>query len=282
VPKLRYAAVARRIVFIHGAWVTPLCWEPFVGYFGKLGYDCLAPAWPGKDRPIESIRSDPSPLAGLGIAEIVDHYVGIILALDEPPVLVGHSFGGLFVQILLDRGLGAAGVAIDSAPPRGVLVYEPTAFRALASVLLTWRGWRKVVRWSYANFRYAFVHTLPEADALRAFETQVTPETGRVFFQGGLSALDPRSPAKIDFLNGKRAPLLLIAGEQDRIVPAAVNRRNYQRYSRSKAATDFREFPGRTHWIIAQPGWEEVAGHIAGWLASLPDAGRPGSPIVHD
>ena len=258
----------RQIVFIHGAWVTPMCWEPFAAYFTKLGYECLAPAWPGKDRPIETIRADPSPLAGLGIAEIVAHYEGIVRSLDEPPILVGHSFGGLFVQILLDRGLGRAGVAIDSAPPRGVMVYEPTAVRSLASVLSTWQGWRKVVRWSYANFRYAFVHTLPEADARAAFEKHVTPETGRIFFQGALAAANPGSPASVNFANSARAPLLLVAGAEDRIVPASVNRRNHRRYRGSAAVTDFFEFAGRTHWIIAQPGWEDVAGYISEWLTA--------------
>jgi len=271
--------MARTIVFIHGAWVTPLCWEPFRGYFSRLGYECVAPAWPGKERNIEAIRADPTPLQGLGIAEIVDHYAAIVRGLEEPPVLIGHSFGGLFVQLLVDRGLGAAGVAIDSAPPRGVLVYEPTAFRSLASVLLTWRGWRKIVHWSYANFRYAFVHTLPEARARAAYDAYVTPETGRIFFQGGLSALDVKSPATVDYLNGSRAPLLLIAGAQDRIVPASVNRRNHKRYARSTAVTDFKEFPERTHWIIAQPGWDEVAAYIADWLVLQIGAGAPNSQM---
>ncbi len=263
----------RTVVFLHGAWVTPRCWDQFVAFFEARGYRCLAPAWPGKDRPVAEIRADPSALAGLGIAEIVDAYDRVIRALDEPPLLVGHSFGGLFVQLLLDRGLGAAGVAIDPAPPRGVVVYEPTAFRSLLRVLLTWRGWRRVVRWSFQDFRYAFVHTLPEADARAAYDTQVIPETGRVFFQGALSMLDRRSPATVRFANLERAPLLLVAGTADHIVPASVVRRTFRRYAPAAAITDFREVPGRTHWIIAEPGWEEVAGTVAEWLeAAVPDA----------
>jgi len=263
----------RTVVFLHGAWVTPRCWDPFIAFFEARGYRCLAPAWPGKDRPVDAIRTDPSALAGLGIAEIVDAYEREIRALDEPPLLIGHSFGGLFVQLLLDRGLGAAGVAIDPAPPRGIIVYEPTAFRSLGRILLTWRGWRRVVRWSYRDFRYAFVHTLPEADARAAYDTQVVPETGRVFFQGALSVLDRHSPATVRFANLERAPLLLIAGTADHIVPASVVRRTYRRYRSAAAITDLREFPGRTHWIIAEPGWEEVARATAEWLeAKVPDA----------
>ncbi len=269
--------MARTIVFIHGAWVTPACWDPFVGYFGGRGYECLAPAWPGKDRSVDEIRRDPSPLAGLGVGEIVDHYERIVRALPEPPILVGHSFGGLFVQILLDRGLGAAGVAIDSAPPRGVLSFEPSAYRALASVLATPFGWRRVVRWSFERFRYAFVHTLPEADARAAYEKHVTPETGRIFFQAAFAPFAPSGPLRVDFGNARRAPLLLVGGAIDRIVPAALVRRNVRRYARSGARTDYREFPGRTHWIIAQEGWQEVAESIGAWLSGVgQDAGPDG------
>jgi pimeloyl-ACP methyl ester carboxylesterase len=261
--------MSRTIVFIHGAWVTPRCWDPFRGYFEGLGYDCLAPAWPGKDRPIESIRADPSPLAGLGIGEIADHYDRIVRAMPEPPLLVGHSFGGLIVQILLDRGLGAAGVAIDSAPPKGVWAFEPTAVRALASVLLTPFAWRRVVRWSFGQFRYAFVHPLPLVEARAAYETEVTPESGRIFFQGAVALVSPRSATRVDFGNSSRGPLLLVAGGADRIVPAVINRRNHRAYRRAGAQADYREFPGRAHWIIAQEGWDEVASFVASWLAEV-------------
>src|SRR5690242_15344221 len=112
----------RTVVFVHGAWVTPGCFDRFGMRFEARGHPCLAPAWPYDDRPVEELRADPAPeLAHQGVTEIVDHYDRIVRAQPEPPILVGHSFGGLFVQMLLDRGLGAAGVALDPAPPRGVL-----------------------------------------------------------------------------------------------------------------------------------------------------------------
>lgn len=258
--------MADTIVFLHGAWVTPACWDPFRGYFAKRGLTTLAPAWPGKDRPVEAIRADPGPLAGLGAQQIIDHYASIIEALPEPPVLVGHSFGGLFVQVLLSRGLGAAGVAIDSAPPKGILATQPTAFRSLGSVLAHPANRRRVVRWDFEQFRYAFAHTLPEDQARAAYENHVTPETGRIFFEAALSALDRHSPFTVDFAKQDRTPLLLIAGEHDRIVPASLNRANHRRYRASSAPVDFVEFPGRTHWLIAQDGWEEIADHTARWI----------------
>lgn len=261
--------MTKSVVFIHGGWVTPACWDPFVSFFEARGYRSLAPAWPGKDRPIEEIRKDPSALAGLGIDAIVDHYAGIVRALDEPPILVGHSFGGLFVQLLLDRGLGAAGIAIDSAPPKGVFNLELTTLLSVGRVLLIPFGWRKVVRWSYPEFRYAFVHTMSAAEAHAIWDAQIIPDSGRPFFESGFSMLFRRSPAQVDFAKPDRAPLLLIAGEADRAMTPTIVRRTYRAYQASPARTDLRTFPGRTHWLIAQDGWEEVAGSCVEWIESL-------------
>ena len=258
--------MARTIVFLHGAWVTAACWERMQPWFEARGYSTLAPNWPGKDRPVEAIRADPSPLKGLGIAEIVASYEAVVRGLPEPPILIGHSFGGLFTQILLDHGLGAAGVSIDPAPPKGVWPFELTALRALTGALTRYLLGSRVVRWSFDSFRYAFVHLLALDEARAAYDRHVVPETGRIFFQSAMAMVNPRSPTRVDFQNATRAPLLIIAGGSDRIVPPVINRRNFQAFSTSTATTDFREFPGRNHWIIAQDGWQEVAEHIAAWL----------------
>jgi pimeloyl-ACP methyl ester carboxylesterase len=261
------------VVFVHGGWVTPACWDPFVSFFEAAGYRCVAPAWPGKDRSISEIRQDPSALAGLGIRQIVDHYEAIVRSLEEPPILIGHSFGGLFVQLLVDRGLGAAGIAIDSAPPKGVFAFAPTTLVSLGRVFLIPFGWRKVVRWSYPEFRFAFGHTMPDAQARSIWDAQIVPDSGRPFFEGGFSMLDPASPARVDFANPDRAPLLFIAGESDRAMTPSTVRRMYRAHLASPARTDFRSFPNRTHWLIAQDGWQEVAQACTDWIGSL-DRGR--------
>jgi len=261
--------VSRTVVFIHGGWVTPACWDPFRSWFEARGYRCLAPAWPGKDRPIEAIRLDPSPLAGLGINAIVDSYEAIIRSLEEPPILIGHSFGGLFVQVLLDRGLGAAGIAIDSAPPKGVFAFEPTTLVSLGRTLLTPFGWRKVVRWSFREFRYAFVHTLGEERARAIWDAQIVPDSGRPFFEVAWSMFDRQSPARVDFANADRAPLLFIAGESDRAMTPRVVRRIFRAHQASPARTDLRTFPNRTHWLIGMEGWEEIAAACHEWIETL-------------
>jgi pimeloyl-ACP methyl ester carboxylesterase len=261
--------MSRTIVFIHGGWVTSACWGPFASFFAARGYQCLAPAWPGKDRSVEAIRADPSPLAGLGIARIVDHYDRIVHSLDEPPILVGHSFGGLFVQLLLDRGLGAAGIAIDSAPPKGIWAFDPSSLLSVGRVLLTPFGWRKVVSWSFTEFRYAFVHTMSLDEARAIWVTQIVPDSGRPFFQVAFSMLDRGSPTRVDFANPNRTPLLLVSGDADRAMTPAIVHRMYRAHCASPARTDLRSFPGRTHWLIAQDGWEEVAQACLDWIEAV-------------
>ncbi len=268
--------MSRTVVFVHGGWVTARCWDPFVSYFASHGFQCLAPAWPGKDRSVEEIRLDPSPLAGLGVEAIVARYERVIRALDEPPLIVGHSFGGLFVQMLLDRGLGSAGIAIDSAPPKGIFAFYPTSLLSLGRTLMTPLGWRKVVHWSFSEFRYAFVHTMPLEEAHAIWEAEIIPDSGRPFFEVGFSFLASRSVAAVNFANPTRAPLLLVAGLADRAMPPGVAWRTYRAYGTSPARTDLKAFAGRTHWIIAQPGWEEVAQACIDWTESLPVADQSG------
>src|SRR5512133_2620962 len=113
-------AEAPTIVLIHGMWLTPRGWDNWVDHYVDRGYRAIAPGWPGVKDP-EETRRDPSALKGLGLAKITDHYDSVIRELDRPPIIIGHSFGGLVTQLLLDRGLGAAGVALCTAPPKGVL-----------------------------------------------------------------------------------------------------------------------------------------------------------------
>ena len=126
----------RKIVFIHGLWLTSRSWENFEQYFTEKGYDVVAPEWPRKQGDIDEIRRTADTVAGLGITEIADHYDQIVRGLESPPIIIGHSFGGLMTMILLDRGLGAAGVAMDPAPPKGILNLPLRQLKASAPALL--------------------------------------------------------------------------------------------------------------------------------------------------
>ncbi len=253
---------SKTILFIHGMYMTPLCWEKWVEYFQAKGYRCLAPAWPGRDQPMEALRQSgrDSPLSQLTLNDILNHLTEIIQALNEKPVLIGHSMGGLIVQLLVQRDLAAAGVAIDSAPPQGVITPSWSFLKSNWPHINPFAPQNEPVQMSLARFQYAFVNALPLAEQRAAYERYVVPESRRV------PAQSLTGVAHIDFAR-PHAPLLLIAGSADHIIPAALNRSNYARYHHSPSVTDFKEFAGRTHFIIGQANWEEVAASVQQWLS---------------
>jgi pimeloyl-ACP methyl ester carboxylesterase len=254
------------VVLIHGLFMTALSWEHWVSRYTDRGYRVIARSWPGMD-DIEALRRDPTVVENLGIAEIVDHYEALIRGLEQPPIIIGHSFGGAFTEILLDRGLGAAGVAIDAAAVRGILKLPLSQLRAGFPVLKNPTNFHKAVELTPEQFHYAFTNTLSEADSNAAYERYAAPGPGRVLFQGALANFNPHSPDAVDFKRD-RAPLLLIAGGADHLVPAVIDKSTADHYAKSGAFTEYKLFPDRTHWTIAEPGWEEVADYALDWAAA--------------
>jgi pimeloyl-ACP methyl ester carboxylesterase len=254
------------VVLIHGLFMTALSWEHWVSRYTDKGYRVIASSWPGMD-DLEALRRDPSVVDNLGIAEIVDHYDALIRQLESPPIIIGHSFGGAFTEILLDRGLGAAGVAIDAAAVRGILKLPLSQLRAGFPVLKSPANFHKAVELTPEQFHYAFTNTLSEADSNAAYARYAAPGPGRVLFQGALANFNPHSPNAVDFKRG-RAPLLLIAGGADHLVPAVIDKSTADHYAKSGATTEYKLFPARSHWTIAEPGWEEVADYALEWAVA--------------
>ena len=251
----------RNIVFIHGMFMTPLCWENWVTYYQSKGYQCFAPAWPGRDQPIEDQRNKhPDPELGrLNLRAVVDCMESAIRSLGGKPVIIGHSMGGLVVQLLLQKDIASAGVAIDPAAPQGVLTtawsYLKSNFPSINPLIPV----TSPVKMSFERFQYAFVNTLPLEQQRAAYDRYVVPESRGVPWQS-LSSV-----AHVDFKK-PHAPLLITAGEKDHIIPASLNKSNYERYKASQSVTDLKVFPGRDHFVIGSPGWQEVAGFILSWL----------------
>jgi pimeloyl-ACP methyl ester carboxylesterase len=260
------------LMLIHGAWLSARSWENFADYFEKRGFAVSAPEWPRKHGDVEALRADADELAGLGLDEIVDHYETLIRALDEPPVLIGHSFGGLIVEVLLDRGLGRAGVALSPAPPKGILVLPFSALKAVAPALAHPSKWHGVVTLKADEFTYGFVNTFTPEDAAAAYDRYAVPETGQVFYEAGFANFRMDPPSELDFENGERAPLLIVGATEDNTVPASLAEKQYKKYERSPARTDYLEFEGRPHLLMAAEGWDEGAASIDSWLDGGLDA----------
>jgi pimeloyl-ACP methyl ester carboxylesterase len=254
------------IVLVHGLWLTPRSWEGWIDRYQKAGYNVLAPSWPGLEGEVEAIRKDPSALKGLKLKTVVDHYDRIIRKLDAQPILMGHSFGGLIVQMLVDRGLGAAGVVIDSAQSAAVPVLPLSTIWSTITVLGNPFTFNAAVSLSPEKFHYAFTNEMSPAESKKVYDRYQIPGSGRILWDAALSLLNPNASSKVNYANKDRAPLLFIAGGKDHLVPPAINKANVRKYVKnSSAITDYREFPNRTHHTVAQTGWEEVADHAIQW-----------------
>ncbi|MGW2571478.1 alpha/beta hydrolase [Streptomyces sp. NPDC001537] len=261
---------AKSIVLIHGLWLSPHSWQPWIDRYQAQGYTVHAPAWPGISELHEPLDHDRAP-AGLGVREIADHYERFLRTLDEQPIIIGHSFGGLVTQILLDRGLGAAGVALHPAPAKGVLRLPLSTLLATRPVLGNPANLRRTVKLTDRQFHYAFANTLPKEQAAAERVRWSVPGVGRPLFQAGFANFTPaRSAATtIRFDNSERAPLLLVGGTADHIVPAAVVRETHRRYRRSKALTEYKEYAGRDHGTALHEGWETVADDVLDWAQQV-------------
>ena len=255
------------IVLIHGLWLTPLSWEYWIERFEGRGHRVLAPAWPGLERPIEEQRRDTEPIDHLGLTQIVDSYDAVIRGLDEPPIIMGHSFGGLITQLLLDRNLGAAGVAISPAQPKGVLILPLPQARVASVALRNPANRHRSQMLTHKQFHYGFTNTLTEEQSRPIYERYAVPGPGRVLFQAGLANFNPNAASKVDFKNPKRAPLLVMANGKDHTVPASSARATFRLQSRSPSVTQLKEYPDRSHYTLGQDGWEEVADFALDWAA---------------
>lgn len=249
----------RTALFIHGAWMNAECWDRVARRFRERGWLCLTPSWPHNERSVAELRSSPSEdYADIGIDEVLRAYESVIRGLPHPPLLVGHCFGGLFVQLLLARGLGYAGVAMTPAPEAGT---PPNLglLRANAPVVTKWAGHKRLHHMDAQTFRRDWDHLGPEEQVQADFERLVVPTPGRPFFQLGFGALEARW--KVQEAE-ERLPLLVIGAAADRTVPEVFHARAAARWG---AAAEYRRFDQRTHLIFWQQGWEEVADLCIHW-----------------
>jgi pimeloyl-ACP methyl ester carboxylesterase len=260
------ATAPNTVVLIHGLWVTPRSWEEWKQRYEDRGLTVLTPAYPGFDIEVESLRGQPEVIADLTVPQTVDHLAGVIENLARPPIIIGHSFGGTLTQLLLARGLGAAGVVVNSAPTEGVRVTPLSQARSLFPALRNPANLHRAVGFTKDEWHYAFTNTLSREDSDAAWERYAIPAPGNWIWAYGLLANFTPGPQEtwVDYA-ADRAPLLFIAGGADHIMPPAVNKSNAKHWAKSPAITAYHEFPGRSHWTCGEPGWEMVADYAIDW-----------------
>jgi len=246
------------VVFIHGLWLLPSSWDNWAGVFEEAGYAAVTPVWPDDPDTVEEARANPDAFAGKTLGQIADHTAEVIAKLEKKPAVMGHSTGGLLAQMIADRGLAAATVAIDPGPFRGVLPLPLSALKSASPVLKNPLNRGKAVTLTLDQFKYGWANALSDEEALKLYETYHVAAPGAALMQMANANLNPRTEARLDPSNPARGPLLIIDGEVDHTVPWAIANASYKRQSKNEAVTEIAKIPNRGHSLTIDSGWREV------------------------
>ena len=247
------------VVFVHGLWLLPSSWANWADLFERAGYAPLTPDWPDDPATVVEARANPDVFAKKTLKQVADHTADVIGQLEQKPVVMGHSTGGLVAQMLAGRGLSAATVAIDPGVFRGVLPLPIPALKASGPFLVnpSYRG--RAITLTFDQFKYAWANALDEDEAHRLYDVYHVAGSGMVLAQMGNANLNPWTESKVDTKNPHRSPLLILDGEKDHTVPWAIANASYKRQRRNPSVTEIKKMPNRGHSLTIDHGWEEVA-----------------------
>jgi pimeloyl-ACP methyl ester carboxylesterase len=251
--------LTRPVVFVHGAFCGGWAFDGFRKPFEAAGYETHAPDLPHHER-----GSDLDCLAQTGVRDYSDAIVHFVRALPSPPILVGHSLGGLIAQMAAMRVDVAGLILIGSSPPWGV---TPTTLDEAANafgVAMLGDFWRRPIAPDYAIARRTTIDRLPRDEARGVF-AKFVPESGRVVAETVHWWLDHTMSSAAPVYR-IAAPVLAIAGSKDHVNPPTTLRRLVNRFPSSQA--DFIEFSEMSHWLIGEPEWPDVAAAALDWLRS--------------
>jgi pimeloyl-ACP methyl ester carboxylesterase len=254
----------KSVVFITGTFIGNNCWDEWKIYFESKGYRCIAPAWPYKDATPEELRnrSGNDAIALNTITSLADHFAAIINSLPEKPVLIGHSLGGLVVQLLLQRNLGVAGVAIHSFPPQGVQRFGLSFLKVIWQTMMLFSSSRQTYMMPFLKWKYTIVNGMDCERQKQLFYKYAIPESKKVIRDVF------RCRTKIDFKRS-HTPLLFLAGAEDKMIRPSMNYRNYKKYDSEDSITGYKNFKGRNHLFFEHPQWKEEADYILSWLQRI-------------
>ena len=249
----------RPVVFVHGLWLLPSSWDRWAGLFENAGYAALTPGWPDDPDTVGEAKEHPEVLAKKSIGEVADHFEEVIRGLNQKPVVIGHSFGGLLTEILAGRGLPAASVAISPAPFRGVLPLPVSALRSASVALRNPANWNRAVPLTYEQFRYSFANVVDEDEARQLYGTYSVAGPGEPLFQAAAANFNPWSQAKVDTKSPGRGPMLIVSADNDHTVPWAIANASYRKQAKNEGVTEIVKLEGRGHALTIDSGWRDVA-----------------------
>ena len=248
------------VVFVHGLWLLSSSWQPWRDFFEDNDFITLAPGWPDDPATVAEAREHPEAFAKKMVQEVTDHDLEAIALLDQAPVVVGHSFGGLIAQKIAGEGVAAATVSIDNAPFKGVLPLPASALKSASPVLSNPANAKRGVALTFEQFQYGWANALEETEARHLYETYHVPAAGAPLFQAAFANFNPfGGETAVDSKNPERGPLLVIGGEKDHTVPPAITNASYKIQAKNPGVTEEIIIPGRGHSLTIDSGWREVA-----------------------
>jgi len=258
-----YLSHRKTIMFITGAFVSHSCWEEWIVFFENIGYKTVAPPWPHKNETAETLRQNSdSKIAAIRLKDLLDYYTEIIEKLPEKPILIGHSFGGLLTQLLLQKDLGAAGICMHSVPPSNLFCLNFSFYRKIWSTFGFFHSRKKNYLLSFKKWQHYFTNEMCFEEQKTTYEKLVIPESQRVF-----CAIFSNT-AKIDFKK-KHAPILFLSGSEDHFVAASIQYANFKKYKNIHSITCYKEFKDNQHLVLKQQNWDCIAEFMANCLEKI-------------
>ena len=252
------------VVFVTGAFLGNNCWDEWISYFESVGYKCIAPAWPFKNASPEELRNrhPDAAIASNTINTITNYFASIIQRMPEKPILIGHSVGGLVVQLLLQRGMASAGVGIHSFPTAGISRFRFSFFKEWWPAMGFFSPVTQTYMMTFRKWRNAVANDIEGEDQKQFFYKYATPESKLLVRElfGRITKIDLKKP---------HAPLLLLSGSQDKMIPTFLNQINYESYRDSFSIRDHKKFDSHGHLVFDSPFWKEEAEYVFNWLQQL-------------
>lgn len=259
-----YLSNTKTIVFISGAFVSHFYWEEWLTFFKDKGYKVVAPPWLHKNDSAENLR-DQNPCVKIGsicLFDLLCYYTEIIEKLPEKPILVGHSYGGLLVQLLVQKDLADAGICINPFPPKGFTTLKFSFYKIILRFSCAIFSSKKTFILPFENWKNAFFNTPVNEEQKNTYENFIIPESKKA-----LRNLFSKN-AKINFRK-KHVPLFFISCSEDQIVPPKLVHWNYRKHKNIHSITCYKEFRTRNHFVILQSEWQEVAESITKWIEKV-------------